>query len=110
MVECFGGKTHLGKPPHVVTNDLRVWTLELADDLEALVELGEHVHHGAGEQGVLRSHLELQVQTDREGLEDTTQRFSSPTRVVAPPKHNVHKSRTSSPCINIHQSIDPSNL
>jgi hypothetical protein len=68
MVECFGGKTHLGKPPHVVTNDLRVWTLELADDLEALVELGEHVHHGAGEERVLRRLLELRRRRRRRRL------------------------------------------
>lgn len=51
---------HLGKSLHVVANDLRVRTLQLADDFKALVELGEHVHHRAGEQRVLRRDLELE--------------------------------------------------
>lgn len=53
---------HLGKSFHVVADDLRIRTLQLADDFEALVELGEDVHHRAGEQSVLRRHLELEGQ------------------------------------------------
>lgn len=53
---------HLGKSFHVVADDLGIRTLQLADDFEALVELGEDVHHGAGEQSVLRRHLELDSQ------------------------------------------------
>lgn len=44
---------HLGKPSHVVPNNLGVRALELLDDLEALVELGEDVHHRAREECVL---------------------------------------------------------
>lgn len=56
---------HLGKSFHVVADDLGIRTLQLADDFEALVELGEDVHHGAGEQSVLRRHLELESQKKR---------------------------------------------
>lgn len=45
--------SHLGKSFHVVADDLRVGTLQFADDFKALIELGEHVHHRAGEQSVL---------------------------------------------------------
>lgn len=44
---------HLGESFHVVADDLRVRTLQFADDFKALIELGEHVHHRAGEQSVL---------------------------------------------------------
>lgn len=44
---------HLGKPSHVVPHNLGVRALELFDDLKALVKLGEDIHHGAGEQGML---------------------------------------------------------
>lgn len=44
--------TYLSEPFHIVSYDLRVRTLQFPDDLKALVELGEHVHHGAGEQSV----------------------------------------------------------
>jgi len=50
---------HLGKPSHVVPNNLGVRALQFLDDLEALVELGEDVHHGAREERVLRRLLEL---------------------------------------------------
>lgn len=50
---------HLGKPAHVVPHNLGVGALQLLDDLKALVELGENVHHGAGEERVLRGLLEL---------------------------------------------------
>lgn len=58
-------KTHLCESFHVVANDLRVGTLQLTDDFKALIELGEHVHHGAGEQSVLRRDLELESQRKR---------------------------------------------
>lgn len=51
--------THLGKPSHVVTNNLGVRALELLDDLEALVKLGEDIHHRAREERMLRCLLEL---------------------------------------------------
>lgn len=44
--------SHLGKSFHVVADDLRVRTLQFANDFKALIELGEHVHHRAGEQSV----------------------------------------------------------
>lgn len=50
---------YLGEAFHTVAYDLGVRTLQLADDLKALVELREDIHHGAGEQSMLRSHLEL---------------------------------------------------
>lgn len=52
--------SHLGKSFHIIANDLRVRTLQFADDFKALIELGEHVHHRAGEQSVLRRDLELE--------------------------------------------------
>lgn len=51
--------TYLGESLHVVSYDLRIWTLELPDDLEALVELGKHVHHRTGEQSMFWCDLEL---------------------------------------------------
>lgn len=50
---------HLGKPSHVVPHNLGIRALQLLDDLKALVELGENIHHGAGEERVLRGLLEL---------------------------------------------------
>lgn len=53
---------HLGKPSHVVPNNLGIGALKFLDDLEALVELGEDVHHGAREERVLGCLLELREQ------------------------------------------------
>lgn len=50
---ALAGESHLGESLHVVAHDLRVGTLQFADDFKALIELREHVHHGAGEQSVL---------------------------------------------------------
>lgn len=58
-VKC--GLLYLGEAATVLSHDVRVGTLQFLDDLETLVELGEDVHHGAGEQGVLRSLLELRA-------------------------------------------------
>lgn len=44
---------HLSKPSHVVPNNLGIRALKLLDDLKALVELGEDIHHGAGEESML---------------------------------------------------------
>lgn len=57
---------HLGEAPVVVGDHGGVGAVQLLDDLEALVELSEDVHHRAGEQSVLRRLLELQA----EGGED----------------------------------------
>lgn len=57
---------HLCESFHIVADDLRVGTLQLADDFKALIELGEHVDHGAGEQSVLRRDLELESQIKRQ--------------------------------------------
>lgn len=57
---------HLCESFHIVADDLRVGTLQLADDFKALIELGEHVDHGAGEQSVLRRDLELESQKKRQ--------------------------------------------
>lgn len=51
---------HLSKPLHVIPNNLRIRTFQLPDDLKALVELREDVHHRTGEERVLRRLLELQ--------------------------------------------------
>lgn len=50
---------HLGEAAAVLGQDAGVGTLQFPDDLKALVELGEDVDHGAGEQSVLRRLLEL---------------------------------------------------
>lgn len=52
-------KPDLCKAAHEVSQSLRVWTLQLLDDLETLVQLSKHVHHRAGKESVLRSLLEL---------------------------------------------------
>lgn len=49
-----------------MSQGLWIWTLQLLDDLEALVQLSEHIHHGAGEEGVLRRLLELSKGSDVE--------------------------------------------
>lgn len=49
-----------------MSHDTGVGAFQFLDDLEALVELGEDVHHGAGEQSVLRRLLELnQIGSER---------------------------------------------
>lgn len=52
--------SHLGKSFHIVADDLRIRTLKFANYFKALIELGEHVHHRAGEQSVLWRDLELE--------------------------------------------------
>lgn len=52
-------RVHLGESSTVLRHDFRVGTLQFLDDLKALVELGENVHHRAGEQSMLRRLLEL---------------------------------------------------
>lgn len=52
-VTVLEDESHLGKSLHVVADNLRVGTLQFADDFKALIELREHVHHRAGEQSVL---------------------------------------------------------
>lgn len=49
----------LCEPAHEVSQSLRVWTLQLLDDLETLVQLSKHIHHRTGKESVLRSLLEL---------------------------------------------------
>lgn len=44
-MRALAGQNHLGESFHVVANDLRVGTLQFADDFKALIELREHVHH-----------------------------------------------------------------
>lgn len=58
--------SHLGKAAVIVGHHSGVRTVQLLNNLKALVELCEDVHHRAGEQGVLRRLLELQA----EGRED----------------------------------------
>lgn len=52
-------KPDLCKPAHEVSQSLRIWALQLLDDLETLVQLSKHVHHRTGKESVLRSLLEL---------------------------------------------------
>lgn len=65
---------YLGEAAAVVSHDVRVGTFQFLDDLKALVELSEDVHHRAGEQSVLRRLLELQV----EGRQGKLQNFRLP--------------------------------
>lgn len=51
----------LGEAAVVLAHHGGVGTLQLLDDLKALVELREDVHHRAGEQSVLRRRLELRM-------------------------------------------------
>lgn len=44
---------HLRKSPHVVGKDVGVWAFQLPDDLKALVELREDIHHRAGKECML---------------------------------------------------------
>lgn len=44
---------HLSKPPHVLGKDVGVRAFQLSDDLKALVELCEDVHHRAGKECML---------------------------------------------------------
>lgn len=57
----LGSGAHPGEAAAVLGHDLRIWTLQLPDDLKTLVELREDVDHGAGEEGVLGRLLELEV-------------------------------------------------
>lgn len=50
---------YLGEATAVLGHDEGVGTLQLLDDLKALVELREDVDHGAGEESVLGRLLEL---------------------------------------------------
>ena len=61
--------SHLGEASVIMSHHRRVGAVQLLDDLKALVELSEDVHHRAGEQRVLRRLLELQA----EGREDKLQ-------------------------------------
>ena len=51
--------SHLGETAVVLADHRRVRTVQLLDDLKALAELSEDVHHRAGEQSMLRRLLEL---------------------------------------------------
>lgn len=51
----------LGEAAVVLAHHGGVGTVQLLDDLKALVELREDVHHRAGEESVLRRRLELQT-------------------------------------------------
>lgn len=63
--------SHLGEAPVIMGHHGGVGAVQFLDDLEALVELSEDVHHRAGEQSVLRRLLELQV----DGQEDKFKRL-----------------------------------
>lgn len=55
----FNISAHLSKAAVVLAHHHRVGAVQLPDDLKALVELREDVHHRAGEEGVFRRLLEL---------------------------------------------------
>lgn len=48
-----GGSWYLSKSPHVVGKDVGVWAFQFPDDLKALIELCEDIHHRAREECVL---------------------------------------------------------
>lgn len=48
-----GGSWYLSKSPHVVRKDVGVWAFQFPDDLKALIELCEDIHHRAREECVL---------------------------------------------------------
>lgn len=66
--------SHLGKSFHIVADDLRIRTLKFANYFKALIELGEHVHHRAGEQSVLWRDLELESEK-REPVDEELETF-----------------------------------
>lgn len=53
---------YLGEAATVLGHDGRVRTFQFLYDFKALVELGENIHHRAGEQSMLRCLLELRWQ------------------------------------------------
>lgn len=53
VIRLGGTPVHLGKTPAVEGHDFGVGTLQFLDDLKALVELGEDVHHRTGEESML---------------------------------------------------------
>lgn len=67
------GKPNLCKPAHEVSQSLRIWTLQLLDDLETLVQLSKHVHHRTGKESVLRSLLKLSPGKKGKGRKDETE-------------------------------------
>lgn len=54
-------RSDLGEAAVVLAHHGGVGTVQLLDDLKALIELREDVHHRAGEQSVLRRRLELRT-------------------------------------------------
>lgn len=50
---------YLGEAATVEGHDFGIRAFQLLNNLKALVELREHIHHGAGEQSVLRCLLKL---------------------------------------------------
>lgn len=53
VIGLGGMLVHLGEAAAVEGHDFGVGTLQFLDDLKALVELGEDVHHRTGEESVL---------------------------------------------------------
>lgn len=51
--------SHLGEAAVIVGHHRGVRAVQFLDNLKALVELSEDVHHRAGEQSMLRRLLEL---------------------------------------------------
>jgi hypothetical protein len=43
---------YLRKSSHVALHDVRMWTFQLLDDAETLIELSENIGHRTGKQGV----------------------------------------------------------
>lgn len=59
FLQSAEGKPDLCKSTHEVSQSLRIWTLQLLNDLKTLVQLSKHVHHWTGEESMLRSLLKL---------------------------------------------------
>lgn len=55
-------RAHLGKASVIMCHHRGVRAVQLLDNLKALIELSEDVHHRAGEQSMLRCLLKLQTE------------------------------------------------
>lgn len=62
VIALRGTPVHLGESAAVEGHDFGVGTFQFLDDLKALVELGEDVHHRTGKEGVLGRLLELETE------------------------------------------------
>lgn len=57
---------HLGKASVIMCHHRGVRAVQFVDNLKALIELSEDVHHRAGEQSMLRCLLKLQTEEQQD--------------------------------------------